>query len=143
MSSYTSPQRVNFAKLVKPVRKDYHHLESNRALPHPLPSHIASEAQDKYTLPLDNLKDYAQKLGENIGNRTATTRHNKDTHFLLGSDDNQMKSENVCFTLNVVMIFLSVIVLLHHRWLNLGINRSWIPVHLQQEQQAFLLKDTP
>lgn len=98
MSSYSSPQCTGFEKPVKPVQDDFHYLESNRALPHPLLGHTASEAHIKYTLPLDNPKDYAQRLRKSIGDMTAMTRHNKGTHFQLGSDNNQKKSESVCIT---------------------------------------------
>ena len=95
MLSYRKPQSVGSLTADPPVRKDYHHLESDRALPHPLAAQKRSEVEDKYVVHLQNPEDYSQQRGQNIGERTNRDLHNKGTHFVFGSGYDPKTSETV------------------------------------------------
>lgn len=80
-----------------PVYKDYHHLESNRALPrgHPLLKQSGSEAQDSFTLPIKTTEEYSKRKREGLEDRAARIRESKSTHYVVGYDPAQMESEQV------------------------------------------------
>lgn len=95
VSSYCTLQS-DPVKIIVPTHEDYHHLESNRALPHPLPPPTGSEAQDNYTVPRKGTQEYVDYQREHKGERSARILDNKRTHFLFGSDPPQNLTENVC-----------------------------------------------
>lgn len=81
--------------MVKPSPKDYHYLESNRALPHPLDTTSNSETQARFRLPVENTEEYIQNQKRSMGDRTARISDNKKTHFIYGFDCPQYKTEKV------------------------------------------------
>ena len=95
-SSFPWHQGTDPMKVVVPEVKNYHHLESNRALPLPLISGpSSSEARNEYIQHLSS-KEFSLKHKDSIGNRTSRIKENKGSHFTLGCDAPQNESENVC-----------------------------------------------
>jgi hypothetical protein len=74
---------------------DYKHLESNRALPHPLKLNTCSEVQQNYKVPLGNEEEYARQKKEKLDDRNTRIQVNKSTHYVAGYDPPVSKTEHV------------------------------------------------
>ena len=100
-SSYISPGKGHGRPpAVNPALKDYHHLESDRAL---LPSatkartsRSRSEAADQYVTPIEDPAECVAKRKETLRERTDRISDNKESHIHLGFDRPKQISENVC-----------------------------------------------
>ena len=97
MESFSSPQCTEYTKPVVPVYREYHHLESNRALPegHPLLKPDRTEAQDNFARPIKTEEEYTTRNRANLSERTTRIEDNKSTHFVLGSDPLRQETEQV------------------------------------------------
>ena len=95
-SSYVVPPRGTKPSLpVDPTPNNYHHLESNRALPHPPNGPIRSEIHDNFTTPLKTSDECLTKRKAALGERNSRISDNKNTHFILGFNDASPLSEKV------------------------------------------------
>jgi len=131
MESYRPPEAIGSLIADPPVRKNYYHLESNKALPHPLTDQKISEVKEKYTLQLHKPEEYSQRRGQNLGDRSARNLHNKGTHFVFGSSYNQSTTETVKKREKFSKMIPNFIDL-SHRKLSLGESHSMS--QLQQQQ---------
>lgn len=102
-SSFGCPPSGGRPPPVNPTPHDYHHLESNRALPHPLKGPIHSEYHDKHKALLKSSGECLSKRKEAVGERTSRTSHNKDSHFVFGFDSGVPLSEKVIDQLKPVL----------------------------------------
>lgn len=89
----TNPADHAEVKIPKPI--DYHHLESNRALPHPFLQGTCSEAQHSYKVPMEDTEEYAREKRGNVGSRNARREDNKSTHYVAGYCPSQKQTEQV------------------------------------------------
>ena len=95
-SSYISPAKgYTRPPAVNPVPKDYHHLESDRALPDTTKTMSCSEASDQYITPIEDPAVCVAKRRETLGERTARIKDNKQSHIYLGFDKPKQLSEKV------------------------------------------------
>lgn len=99
-SSYISPGKGHGRPpAVNPTPKDYHHLESDRAL---LPSatkaresRSRSEAAAQYVTPIEDPAECVAKRRETLRERTDRISDNKESHIHLGFDKLKQISEKV------------------------------------------------
>ena len=97
MSSYISPGKGHGRPpAVNPVPKDYHHLESDRALSSTTKTRTSrSEAADQYGTPIEDPAECMAKRRETLRERTARISDNKESHIHLGFDKPKQVSEKV------------------------------------------------
>ena len=95
-ASYGNPRQVTGCLvLVKPDLKDYHHLESDRALTHPPKGPALSEVKQQFTVPLKDTQECITKRRNALDERRSRIGDSKQTHFFLGFDDSKPLSEKV------------------------------------------------
>lgn len=84
-SSYTAPPSGSSpAHPINPAPKDYHHLESNRALPHPPKGPAKTEVQECFGVLVKSEGVSVGRTRAAVGERTSRMHYNKGTHFFLG-----------------------------------------------------------
>ncbi len=96
MSYGAPPVGTKPATPIDRTPKNYHHLESNRALLHPPVGAYCSEVQGNFTTPLSGPEECMSKRVSSFGERTTRISDNKNTHFVLGFDGTVDQSEKVC-----------------------------------------------
>ncbi len=96
MSYAAPPVGIKPSTPINHTPKNYHHLESNRALLHPPVGAYCSEVQENFTTPLSGSEEFMSKRVSSFGERTTRISDNKNTHFVLGFDDSVAQSEKVC-----------------------------------------------
>jgi hypothetical protein len=96
-SSYISPGKGHGRPpAVNPAPKDYHHLESDRALPSATKARTSrSEAADQYITPIGDPAECVAKRRETLRERTDRISDNKESHIHLGFDKPKQLSEKV------------------------------------------------
>ena len=136
--SFPSTNPADHAEKIIPKPIDYHHLESNRALPYPLQQTTCSEAQHSYKIPIEDTEEYARKKGESIENRNARREDNKSTHYVAGYCPSLRQTEQVCSFFSS----FSIITLFSNRCRSL-VERAYLISMLERLfSQAPLPKDT-
>ena len=97
ISSYISPGKGHGRPpAVNPVPKEYHHLESDRALLNATKSRTSrSEASDQYGTPIEDPAECVAKRRETLRERTARISDNKQSHIHLGFDKPKQSTEKV------------------------------------------------
>ena len=94
--SYTAPPTdARPSTPIDPFPKNFHHLESNRALPHPPKGSNRSEAQENFSIPLAGPDECVTRRSLALGERKTRISDNKNTHFVLGFDEPVTLSEKV------------------------------------------------
>ena len=96
-SSYISPGKGHGRPpAVNPTPKDYHHLESDRALPGITKTRPSrSEAADQYGTPIEDPAECVAKRRDTLRERTDRITDNKQSHIHLGFDKPKQISEIV------------------------------------------------
>lgn len=103
MSYPTPPAGVRPSTPCDPFPKDYHHLESNRALMHAPKGGNLTEACGNFTAPLAGPKECLSRRLSALGERTSRISDNKNTHFVLGFDESVALTEKVTHSLDTIV----------------------------------------
>ncbi len=94
------PSNAKPRQPIVPDSKNYYHLESNRALLHPLGGGNLSEVRGNFTAPLSGPEECLTKRLSSLRERNDRITDNKGSHIVLGFDKPISMSEKVCLFFN-------------------------------------------